>query len=64
MKKEIGEKAGLVYVGKNEEGENEFIGTKEQWAKADELETLDEFEDYLKEREQGLLDSEIVRDNE
>jgi hypothetical protein len=38
MNKEIAIKAGLVYSGKNFEGEDEYIGTKEQWEKADKLE--------------------------
>jgi len=30
-------KAGLVPVGKNEEGEMEYIGTKQEWEKLDEM---------------------------
>ncbi len=37
MEKTIGENAGLAFVGKNADGENEFIGKKEQWDKAKEL---------------------------
>ena len=37
MEKVIGENAGLVSIGKNEDGENEFIGRDEQWKKAEEL---------------------------
>ena len=33
----IYEKAGLVPAGKNEDGEQDYIGTKEQWDKYDEM---------------------------
>lgn len=36
--KNLYEIAGLVPAGKNEDGEQEYIGTKEQWTKAEELE--------------------------
>jgi len=42
MKKEIGEKAGLVFTGKNFEGENEFIGTEQEWNEAERLEAKEE----------------------
>lgn len=35
------EAAGLVYSGKNAEGENEFVGTKEQWQRAENFEQGD-----------------------
>ena len=46
MEKVIGENAGLVSIGKNEDGENEFIGRDAQWKKAEEL--SDKAENWLK----------------
>lgn len=40
--KEIGEKAGLIYTGKNEEGENEFTGTETEWSEAEKLQEAKE----------------------
>ena len=44
-KKERMEEAGLVYVGKNEAGEDEFLGTEEEWEKAPEEPSAEEMED-------------------
>lgn len=38
MKKNLHQEAGLVYSGKNFEGEDEWIGTREQWEKYEQLE--------------------------
>lgn len=41
MKRRVYEKAGLVYSGKNEDGEMEFIGNDKQWEEAERM--WDEF---------------------
>ena len=33
----LAETVNLTFVGKNEEGEDEFIGTEKQWTKFDNL---------------------------
>ena len=40
-KRKIYEEAGLTFVGKNTDGEDEFTGTKEAWEKADRLTQLE-----------------------
>lgn len=44
MKRECYETAGLVYFGKNSDGEDEYIGTHEKWQTAELL-----FEEVLNE---------------
>jgi len=39
MNEDIAKEAGLILAGKNEEGDYEYIGTREQWEMYDELET-------------------------
>lgn len=33
----LAEEAGLVYTGKNEDGDEEFIGTKQEWQEFERL---------------------------
>lgn len=33
--------AGLIYAGKDEEGDNEWVGTRAQWEKYDQLTNQD-----------------------
>ena len=37
---DLHEKAGLVPAGKDEDGEQEWLGTQEAWDRYDELESL------------------------
>ena len=45
MDKEIAKKAGLIPVGKNKDGEMEFMGTDDQFNWAEELEEKKEQEE-------------------
>lgn len=49
MNRQIAEKAGLIFMGKDEDGKDEFLGTDEQWALAekmeDEMEQMAELEE-------------------
>lgn len=51
--REAMEEAGLAPVGKNEEGEDEFLGTEEEWDNAPEpsQEEVEEVEDAIDQRE-------------
>lgn len=37
MDRDIMEKAGLYYAGKDEEGEDQFIGTRREWNLAEQM---------------------------
>lgn len=55
----------LIPCGKNEEGEEEFIGTKEEWQKAENLaEETDREEDLEQENLNGYFDEGRMRQDE
>lgn len=55
MNKHNATKAGLAPCGTNEAGEQEYIGTSQEWQRADELDTLDPLaradHDFMNEKE-------------
>jgi hypothetical protein len=44
MNKQIAKEAGLVFGGKNKEGEDEYIGTQKRWQSYEALEMLEDID--------------------